>query len=265
MYHPENIQDTSAPHGDHSRLNHIIVHSLYESGQLPHRVLLTSAIGSIHLVWTPAARYTVGIRSRKLTSHFTTPWIHSRTNCIIVHPLYGSVQLPGSGPLTSSIGSVYIKKISIAAYAAGVLSRNRTSHFTNPCMGITHVQTKLSYTRCKDAYSSLAAVSSCHPSHFTTPWVHSRANRIIVHPQYGSVQLPISGPLTSAIVSVHIKGISIAADAAGVRSRKCTSHFTTPCMGITHIQSALSCTRCTDMYSHSDAEALHQPCALYTS
>ena len=169
MYDTENIQDTSAPHGDHSPLNHIIVHLLYESGQLPRRVLLTSAIGSIQMVWALAGRYTVSIRSQKLTSHFTTPWIHSRTN------------------------------------------------------------------------------------------------RIIVHPQYGSVQLPISGPLTSAIVSVHIKGISIVAYAEGVRSRKRTSHFTTTCMGITHVQTALSCSRCTDMYSHSDVDALHQPCALYTS
>ena len=168
-----------------------------------------------------------------------------------MHPLYGSAQLSASGSLTSPIGSVHIKGIFVAAYAAGVRSRKRTSHFTTPCMGISHVQTALSYTHCKHAYISLAVVASRYPSHFTTPWVHSRANHIIVHPLYSSVQLPISGPLTSLIGSVHIKGISVADYAAGVRSRKRTSHFTTPCMGITHFQTALSCTRCTDLYSHT--------------
>ena len=187
---------------------------------------------------------------------------HSRANHIIVHPPHGFVQFPGSGPLTSPKSSVHVKVISAADDAADVLSRKRTSHFTAPCMGITHVQTALLYTPCKDAYSSLAVVASRHPSHFTTPWVHSRANRIIVHPLYGSVQLPISGPPTSPIGSVHIKGISVAADAAGVRSRKRTSHFTTTCMGITHVQTALSCNLCTYMCSHSDVDVLNQPCAL---
>ena len=146
-----------------------LVHSLYGSGQLSRRVRLASAIGSIHMLWRPVAHYKVGIRSRKPTNRFTTPWVHSRTNRIIVQPLYGSVELSGSGPFTSPI------------------------------------------------------------------------------------------------FSVHIKGISVEANAAGVRCRKCTSHFTTPCMGITNVQTALSCTRCMHICSHSDADALHQPCARYTS
>ena len=187
MYDPENIQATSQLHADHSRGNRIIVHSLYGSGQLPHRVTLTSTIGSIHMLWRPVAHYTLGIRSRKPTSHFTTLWVHSRAKRIIVHPLYGSVKLPGSRSLTSPIGSVQIKGISVAAYAASVRSRKRASHFTTPCMGITHVQTALSYTRCKYAYSSLVAVAARHPyalyrlrlrsrnrkRHFSTPcmWI----------------------------------------------------------------------------------------------
>ena len=172
---------------------------------------------------------------------------------------------PWQRALISPIASVRIKMISVAAYATGVRSRKCTTHITIPCMGIIHVQTALSYTRCKDAYISLAAVASCHPSHFTTPWVHSRANRISVHPLYGSVHLPCIRPLTSPIGSVHIKRISVIAYAAGVRSRKCTSHFTNPCMGIIHVQTALKCTRCTYMYSHLVAVTLHQPCTLYTS
>ena len=114
MYDPKNIQATSPPHSDRSCGNRIIVHSLYRSGQLPRHVRLRSAVGSIHILWRPVAHYTVGIRSRKPTSHFTTPWVHSRGNRIIVHPLYGSAQLPDSGPLTSLIGSVHIKGICVA-------------------------------------------------------------------------------------------------------------------------------------------------------
>ena len=122
----------------------------------------------------------------------------SRAHCIIVHPLYGSVQLPGSGPVTSPIDSVHIKLISVVAYAAGVLSRKRTSHFTTPFVGsfmckphyhtpavrmrispwqqsphvilvnspphgFTHVQTALSRTRCIYLYSSLSAGPLPHP------------------------------------------------------------------------------------------------------
>ena len=76
MYDPKNIQATSPPHGYHSRGNCIIVQSLYGSGQIPHRVHLTSAVGSIDMLWRRVARYTVGIRSGKPISHFTTPWVH---------------------------------------------------------------------------------------------------------------------------------------------------------------------------------------------
>ena len=99
MYDPDNMQVTSPTHANYFRGYRIIFHSLYESGQLPHRVRLTSAIGSIHMLWRPVAHYTVDILSRKPTSHFTTTWVNSCANRIIVHPLFGSVQSLAAGHL----------------------------------------------------------------------------------------------------------------------------------------------------------------------
>ena len=121
----------------------------------------------------PVAHYTVGIRSRKPTSHFTIPWVHSRANRIIVHPLYGYVKPLGCACPTSTMRSIHIFGSPVARYRLGVRFRNVASHF---------------------------------PPHAD----HSHANRIIVHHLNGSVQLPGNGPLTSSIGSVHIKGISIA-------------------------------------------------------
>ena len=183
------------------------------------------AIGCAHFLWSSIAGCTVGVRSQKHTSHFPSPRC-SFTWKPHYRPL--NIWMWTAVHLTLAVGSIHILWRPVALYTVGIRSRKPTSDFT-------------------------------------TPWVHSPANRIIVHPLYGSIQLPIRGPLTSLIGSVQIKGISVEANAAGVRSRKCTSRFTTPCMEITHVQTALSCIRCTDMYSHSDADALHQPCALYTS
>ena len=52
-------------HVDHSCSNRIIVHPLYGYARPLGCGRPTSAIGSIHMLWRPVARYTVGIRSGK--------------------------------------------------------------------------------------------------------------------------------------------------------------------------------------------------------
>ena len=155
-------------------------------------------------------------------------------------------------------------------------------------MVIIHFQTALSFTPSMDLYSPRASMISV--SHRLCPLpleLHSRLYcRCMIPKTYKPLHHPM-GPLTckphchspsvwictapwqraaylTHRLCTHQRNIR-SAYAARVRSRKCTSHFTKPSMGITHVQTALSCSRCTDMYSQSDVHALNQPCALYTS
>ena len=72
---------------------------------------------------------------------------HSVANGVFVHPLYGPVQLHGSGPHTSATGRVYILGSPIAPYSLGVQLRTTLIAMHDSAVNILPL-TELLYTRC---------------------------------------------------------------------------------------------------------------------
>ena len=115
-----NIHGNVTLDGEHSAINRVLLHPLYGPVELSDGGLVTSPTGCVHILGSTVVPYTLSVcfGMTLMTMHCWT--VNTSTNGVVIHPLYGLVQLNGGGPCRSPKGSGQVLVSLVASFILGV-------------------------------------------------------------------------------------------------------------------------------------------------